>query len=87
MKLNIPLNEQAPKATLPLDQDPNGIRHELGGHLENGVRQRGTNKHHLRLRRQIPVHVVDLLLEALVEHLVRLVQDQDLDVPCLEVPV
>lgn len=48
----------------PLHQDADGVRHELVGHLQDLVRQRGADEHHLRGGRQVPVHVVDLLLEA-----------------------
>ena len=68
-----------------LDQDANRVGHELGGHLEYGVWQRGADQTHLGLRRQVAVHVVDLLLEALVEHLVGLVQYEHLDVARLQV--
>lgn len=48
---------------LPLHQDADGVRHELVGHLQDFVRQRGTDEHHLRGRGQVPVHIVNLLLE------------------------
>uniref|UniRef100_A0A8W7PPN0 Uncharacterized protein n=1 Tax=Anopheles coluzzii TaxID=1518534 RepID=A0A8W7PPN0_ANOCL len=64
---------------IALDQDADRVRHELGGHFEDFVRQGGGNQYHLRCGRQVPVHVVDLFLEAFVKHLVRFVQHQHLD--------
>jgi len=48
--------------------------------------QRGRYKHNLCLRWQVPIHVINLLFEALVQHLVSLVQNQDLNIPSLQVP-
>mmetsp|Transcript_8500 Transcript_8500/g.27974 ORF Transcript_8500/g.27974 Transcript_8500/m.27974 type:complete len:232 (-) Transcript_8500:564-1259(-) len=48
-----------------LDQDPDGVRHELARHLQNLARKRGTDQHHLRGGGQVAINVVDLLLEAL----------------------
>mmetsp|Transcript_42016 Transcript_42016/g.68047 ORF Transcript_42016/g.68047 Transcript_42016/m.68047 type:complete len:226 (+) Transcript_42016:629-1306(+) len=49
------------------------------------MRHGGRDEHDLRGRRQVAVDVVDLFLEASVEHLICLVQDQHLDVTCAEV--
>mmetsp|Transcript_4825 Transcript_4825/g.14215 ORF Transcript_4825/g.14215 Transcript_4825/m.14215 type:complete len:290 (-) Transcript_4825:429-1298(-) len=59
-----------------LDEDAHGVSHELGGHIQDLPRHRRRDEHHLRGGRQVAVDVVDLLLEAVVEHLVRLVDDQ-----------
>lgn len=52
---------------LPFDQDADGVSHELVGHLQDLVRQRGADQHHLGGRRQVAVHVVDLLFEPWTE--------------------
>ena len=62
-----------------LDEDPDGIGHELVRHLKNLVRERCRDQNHLARGRQVAVDVVDLLFEALREHLVRLVDDEHLD--------
>mmetsp|Transcript_21958 Transcript_21958/g.44648 ORF Transcript_21958/g.44648 Transcript_21958/m.44648 type:complete len:289 (-) Transcript_21958:452-1318(-) len=69
-----------------LHQDPHRVRHELLRHLQHLPRQRCRDQQHLDLRRQVAVHVIDLLLETLVQHLVRLVQHQRFDVPRPQVP-
>mmetsp|Transcript_57834 Transcript_57834/g.136049 ORF Transcript_57834/g.136049 Transcript_57834/m.136049 type:complete len:268 (-) Transcript_57834:285-1088(-) len=69
-----------------LHQDADRVRHELLGHLEHLPWQRRGNQEHLDLRRQVAVHVVDLLLETLVEHLVGLVEDERLDVARPQIP-
>lgn len=50
--------------SLPFHQDADGVSHELVGHLQDFVRQRGADEHHLRGRRQVPIHIVNLLFEA-----------------------
>mmetsp|Transcript_14814 Transcript_14814/g.33881 ORF Transcript_14814/g.33881 Transcript_14814/m.33881 type:complete len:372 (+) Transcript_14814:233-1348(+) len=62
-----------------LDQDSHRVSHELARHLQNLVRQRSRNENHLSGRWQIAVNVIDLLLETLREHLIRLVDHQHLD--------
>ena len=47
----------------PFDQDADGVGHEIVGHLQDVVGQRGANQNHLRGWRQVAVHVIDLLLE------------------------
>ena len=56
-----------------LDQDPDGVGHELAGHLEDLVGQSGGDEADLGGRREVSVDVVDLFLEPLVQHLVGLV--------------
>ena len=63
------------------NQDPDGVGHELGGHLEDLVGKSGGDETDLSGWGQIAVHVIDLLLESLVQHLVGLVQHQHLDAP------
>mmetsp|Transcript_73098 Transcript_73098/g.158084 ORF Transcript_73098/g.158084 Transcript_73098/m.158084 type:complete len:321 (+) Transcript_73098:2-964(+) len=70
-----------------LHEHPEGVAHELLGHLEDLVRHRRGDEHHLRRGREVAVDVVDLLLEAAVEHLVRLVKDEHLDLARAEVPL
>lgn len=48
----------------PLNQDTDRVSHELVGHLQDLVRQRGADQTHLCGWRKVAVHVVDLLLEA-----------------------
>lgn len=47
----------------PFDQDTDGVCHELVGHFQNLVGKRGTDQTHLSGRREIPVHVINLLLK------------------------
>ena len=69
-----------------LHQDPDGVRHELGGHLQDLVRQGGGDEANLCCWGQVPVHIIDLLLEPLVQHLISLVQHQHLDASCSQCP-
>merc|ERR1719474_2501538 len=62
-----------------LHQDPDRIRHELAGHLQDLVGKCGRDQAHLSSRRKVSVDIVDLLLEPLVQHLVGLVEHQHLD--------
>merc|ERR1719502_1609047 len=64
---------------IALHQDPERIRHELVRHLQNLVRQSRGNEHDLGPRRKVPVDVVDLILEAAVEQLIRLIKHEHLD--------
>ncbi len=47
----------------PFDQDADGVGHELVGHLQDLVWQRGADETHLSGRRQVSVHVIDLFLK------------------------
>uniref|UniRef100_A0A0K8RG64 Putative translation initiation factor 4f helicase subunit eif-4a n=1 Tax=Ixodes ricinus TaxID=34613 RepID=A0A0K8RG64_IXORI len=53
---------------------------------EDLVGQGGRDEHHLGARGQVSVHVVDLLLEALVEHFVGFIEYQHLDGTGAEIP-
>merc|ERR1719502_292196 len=64
---------------IALHQDSERIRHELVRHLQDLVRQSRGDKHDLGPRRKVPVDVVDLILEAAVEELVRLIKHEHLD--------
>merc|ERR1719438_293534 len=44
-----------------LDKDPDGVRHELAGHLKDLVWQGGRNEAHLCGRWQVSIHIIDLL--------------------------
>lgn len=55
-------------ADAPFDQDADGVGHELVGHLQDLVGQRGADQNHLCGRGQVAVHVVDLLLEPWTAH-------------------
>ena len=65
---------------ITLDKNANGVVHELLGDGQHVRRKGGRDEHDLCGRREVAVHVVDLLLEALVQHLIGLVQHQHLDV-------
>lgn len=47
----------------PLDQNADGVGHELVGHLQDLVWQRGADQTHLSGGRQVSVHVVNLFLK------------------------
>ena len=51
----------------PFDQDADGVRHELVGHLQDLVGQRGADQNHLCGWGQVTVHIIDLLLKTLKE--------------------
>lgn len=69
---------------VPLDKDPHGVAHELLRHVEHVGRHCGGEKDDLSLLREELEDLVDLLPEAPGEHLVGLVQTEDLDVVRLE---
>jgi hypothetical protein len=51
------------KASSPLHQDADGVGHELVGHLQDLMRQCGADEDDLCGWWQVPVHIIDLLLE------------------------
>jgi len=63
---------------ITLDKDPDRVGHELGGHLEDVVREGGRENDDLRRGREVSVDVVDLVLESLVEELIGLIEDEHL---------
>jgi hypothetical protein len=67
-----------------LDQDTDGVAHELGGDLEHILRHRGREEDDLGGLRQELEDVVDLLGETTGQHLVSFVEDEHLDVVGLE---
>ena len=68
-----------------LDKNTNGIGHELGGHLQDIVRECGRDNDDLCRRGQVAVYVVDLLAETTVEELISLIEDEHLDVASTKV--
>mmetsp|Transcript_95161 Transcript_95161/g.198964 ORF Transcript_95161/g.198964 Transcript_95161/m.198964 type:complete len:436 (-) Transcript_95161:34-1341(-) len=63
---------------ISLHQHSEGLVHELVGHLEHLMGHGGRHQHHLGGRWQVSVDIVDLLLEAPVQHLIGLIQHQHL---------
>jgi hypothetical protein len=61
-----------------LDEDSDRVSHELGGHLQNVMRQRGRDDNDLSRRGKVSVDVVDLIFETLVEQLVGFIEDKNL---------
>ena len=49
---------------IPVDEDPNWIRRELGRHLEDLVRERRRDQQDLHSGRQVAINVIYLLLES-----------------------
>jgi hypothetical protein len=64
---------------ISLHKNLDGVLHELLGHEEDLVRKGRRDDHALSPIRKVAVDVVDLHLEALVEHLVGLVEDEHLE--------
>jgi hypothetical protein len=67
-----------------LDQDPDGVPHELFGNVQHIVGHGGGQEHHLGLGGQELENVVHVLGESLGQHLVGLVEGKDLDVVGLQ---
>jgi hypothetical protein len=65
---------------ITLDENANRVGHEFCCHLQNIVWQGGAEQDDLGSGREVTVDVINLILEALVEELVGLVQDEHLDV-------
>ncbi len=63
---------------ITLDQDSDWVGHELGRHLKHVVRQGSREDDDLSGGREVSVDVVDLVLESLVQQLVRLVKHKHL---------
>jgi hypothetical protein len=63
-----------------LDEDTNGVTHELLGQLHSLRGHGGGEKGHLDVRRHALEDVVDLVLETAGKHLIGLIEDEDLDV-------
>lgn len=49
-----------------LDEDADGVGHELGSHFKHIVWEGGTQEYHLSRRGKVAVYVVNLVLEPLV---------------------
>lgn len=68
-----------------LDEDADGVCHELGGHVEHVVGEGGRDDDDLRAGGQVAVYIVDLLAEATVQQFVGFVEDEHLDLARTEV--
>lgn len=60
-------------------QDPDRIRHEFLSHFQDVVRECGGKDDHLSRRWEVPVNVVDLVLESFVEQFVGFIEDEHLN--------
>jgi len=60
---------------ITLDENPNGVGHEFGSHLQNIVREGSGNYNDLSSGGKVSVDIVNLVLESLVEQLIRLVEN------------
>ena len=65
---------------LLLDEDANGVTHEVGGDLEHFSGHGSREEDDLDVRVEISEDIVDLILETTRQHLVGLVEDEHLDV-------
>jgi hypothetical protein len=65
---------------ITLDKNPDWIGHKLGCHLENIIREGGTEDNNLGGRGEISVHVVDLILKPFVKELISLVKHEHFDI-------
>mmetsp|Transcript_34381 Transcript_34381/g.83155 ORF Transcript_34381/g.83155 Transcript_34381/m.83155 type:complete len:247 (-) Transcript_34381:701-1441(-) len=74
VELSYPLERQV----VALHEDAHGIVHKLSRHLQHLHGQRRAHEDRLRRGGEVPVDVVNLLLEPLVEHFVGLVDDERL---------
>ncbi len=70
---------------LPLDKNADRVGHKLLGHFQDFVGKGGADQDHLCGWGQESINVIDLFLEALVEHLVSLIQDKHLDATSAQV--
>merc|ERR1719183_867505 len=66
---------------------PEWFVHELVRHFENFVRHGRRDKHNLCGWWKVSVDIVDLFLEASIQHLICFVKDKHLDLPSAEVPL
>lgn len=63
---------------ITLDEDSDGISHELCGHVKDIVGKRGGDNDDLGRGRQVSVDIVDLVFETFVEQLISFIKDEDL---------
>ena len=70
----------------PLDENPNRLSHELFGCLEHVCGHGGREKNNLSVLREEPEDLIDPALETLGQHLVSLLETEDLDVVSPEGP-
>ena len=64
---------------VPFNQYLKRVVHELVGHLKNFLGQGSGNNHTLNARGQVPVNVIHLVFESLIEHLVCFIQNEHLN--------
>lgn len=64
---------------LPVDKYLDRIRHDLESHLLDLFGERCGDDDNLRGSRKVSIDVVDLALKSLLQHLIRLIQNQHLD--------
>ena len=76
---NVELLDTFQRQLIPLDKDPNRLSHELLRHLEHIRRHRGREKNDLGVLREELEHLIDLILETTGQHLVGLIETEDLD--------
>ena len=81
---DVELLDTLQRQLVALDQDAHGLAHELVGHLQDLQGHGGAEQGALHLLGQELEHVVNLLLEAPAQHLVRLVKHEQLHVRQLE---
>lgn len=63
-------------------KNSNGIGHELCRHLQNVIGQCCAKQNNLSCRREVSIHVIDLVLETLVEELVSFIEHEHFDISC-----
>lgn len=71
---------------ITFDEDTNRVRHELGRHLQNVVRERGAQQDDLCRRREVSVNLVYLVFKTLVQKLICLVEYEHFDIPRPKAP-
>ena len=71
---------------ISLDKDPNRLPHELFCHLQHVSRHGGGEKDNLGVLREELEDLVDLVLETTRQHLIRLIETEDLNGVGLEGP-
>ena len=81
---NVELLDTLQGQLISLDEDADGVAHELGGDLQHLQEHGGTEDGALHGLGHVLEHVVDLLLEATGKHLIGLIEDEELHVVQLE---
>lgn len=81
---NVELLDSFKGQLIPLDENPDGIPHELGGDLEDIGGHGSGEENNLGGRGEELEDIVDLVLESSRKHLIGLIKTEDLDVVGLE---